>query len=112
MEALDQIENAFGAPFVQVSGRLVRQKQRGLIHQGTRDRHSLLFAAGKFSRTLPRARSPARPRPANPSPLSALRPRRLPSNQQGHRHIFRRREIRQQVMPLPHKTHHTIAILR
>jgi len=53
VEALDQVPNAFGAAFVQVSGRLVGEKQRGLIHKRTRDRHSLLFAARKFSRLLP-----------------------------------------------------------
>ena len=43
------------APFVQISGRFVRQKQGRMIHQRPRDCHALLFASRKLARALPRA---------------------------------------------------------
>ena len=110
VEALDQFENCFRAPFIQVPCRFVRQKQHGLIHQRPRDCHALLFATGKFSRTLPRAIGQSNF--SQPIPCRAERlTQRLSSNQQRHRHIFRSREIRQQMMPLPHETHGPVAIL-
>jgi hypothetical protein len=44
VEALDQFENSLRAPFVQIPCRFVRQKQHGLIHQGSCNRNPLLFA--------------------------------------------------------------------
>jgi len=49
---LEQLENLFGAPFVQISCRLVGQQYRRLIHQRSRNRHALLLAAGKYACVL------------------------------------------------------------
>jgi hypothetical protein len=44
VQALDELENGFCAPFVQIPCRFVRQKHLGLVHQRPRNRHALLFA--------------------------------------------------------------------
>ena len=83
----------------------------GLVHQGPRDCHALLFATRKFSRTLLRATRPIPLRLAISAAAEAPDPAPAPRTSKRHRHVFRRREIRQQVMPLPDETHGTVAIL-
>ena len=109
MEALDQLENRFGAPLIQIPGGLIRQEQHRLIYQCARDRHALLFPAGKLRGALPRATG--KPHLAQPFLRRLKRSiQRLASNQQRHRHVLRRREIRQEMVPLPHKPYRPVSI--
>ena len=109
VEALDQLEDCFRAPLVQIPRRFIRQKQHGVVHQSPRNRHALLFATRELSRTLPRAIGQPHFRKPILRRVERLT-QRLSSNQQGHRHILCSREIRQQVMPLPHKSDGPVAI--
>jgi acyl-CoA thioesterase-1 len=111
MEPLHQIENAFCVSLIQISGGFIRQQQRRLVDKRSRDGHALLLAPGKLSGTL----SPATTQPHFTQPLASRLQRllqSLASNQERHGHVFRGREIGKQMVPLPHKTHDAIAILR
>ncbi|HEX7779284.1 MAG TPA: hypothetical protein VF424_08610 [Vicinamibacterales bacterium] len=85
--------------FVQISGRFVRQQERGPADKGAGDRHALLLASGQ--RPGPVMRTIGQPHPveqglrAHP-PLTGRQPR----NSEGHLDVFERRELRQQVMEL------------
>ena len=45
VQALDEFENGFCAPFVQIPGRFVGEKNLGPVHERPCDGHALLFAA-------------------------------------------------------------------
>ena len=78
-------------------------KTAGSIHQGSRDRYPLPLSPGKLCRAA--ARSLRQPHFAKP--LAGRLERVLvtaPGHQQRHGHVFSRREVRQQVVPLPYET--------
>ena len=52
VQTLQDGEDGIGIFGVQVSGRLIGQKQRRMIHQGPGDRDTLLFAARKRARLV------------------------------------------------------------
>jgi hypothetical protein len=111
MKPLHELENVFRAPLVQISGRFICKEQGRTVHKSPRDRHALLLAARQLTRPLPSAaRKPYLVQPAFRSLQSLAKG--LPLNQQRHCHILGGREIRQKVMPLPHKTDGAIPILR
>ena len=59
---------------IQVGQRLVHQHQRRLHHDGARDRHALLLAAGQLAGQLVAPASPAAPAPAPRPPAARSRP--------------------------------------
>jgi hypothetical protein len=110
VQPLHELENVLCAPFIQIAGRLVRQQDHGLVHQRSRDCHALLFAARKFRCSLRRSI----PKTDFRQPVSRraqCRSRCLAARQQGHRYVFRRGEIRQQMVPLPYEPDGLVAIL-
>jgi len=111
MKTLHELENGLGISFIQIARRLVGQQEIGIIYQRPCYGHALLFTARK----LP-SRLPSTVRQSNfGEPIGRFaqcRSERSALNQQRHRHIFRSRKVRQQMMPLPYQTYVAIAILR
>src|SRR5204863_6655774 len=108
MALAHELEDAFAGLEIKITGRLVRYEQHGLREQRARDRHALLFAAGKLIRKVTRARLKselAQQSAGAIERLLAFHPRDPPR----HRHVFDGREFRQQVMKLKHEADVAIA---
>jgi len=102
VEPLHEFEDSLRIPLVQIPGGLIRQQKSRLIHQRASKSHALLFAAGEFSRPVQHAAGETnfvQPAASGPKRLS----KRDTLDEQGHRHVFRSREILQQVVSLPHE---------
>ena len=46
MQVVEQLKDHFAGPEIEVAGGLVGQQNAGVAHQGARQDHPLLFAAG------------------------------------------------------------------
>ena len=48
-QASQRLEHGVSRPGIEIAGRFIGDKHRGIIGQGTRDRHPLLLAAGELA---------------------------------------------------------------
>src|SRR5229473_8067229 len=111
VQPFQQLEHSPSILLVQISGRFICQQHARPSDERPGNRYTLLFPARKFSCTVfgpvlqPNLRQPFLRRfERNWLWFSA--------HQQRHRYVLYRREIRQQLMPLPEKPHGSIAKLR
>ena len=100
VQALDQVEDTTGGGLVQIAGGFVGQEQPRVVDQRTGQGDALLLAAGELAGPMVAAIVQAHlPEPVcrqfEPFPL------RYAASKQRHGHVFKRRELRQQVMELP-----------
>src|ERR1700735_408481 len=110
MQTLHEFTNIFSVPLVQIAGGFICEQQCWAIHQRTRNCNALLFASGKLSRSLfGSTRQPHLCKPFTRSPKRL--PQHYASNKQRHRHVFRRRKVRQKMVTLPDKPNGSVAIL-
>src|SRR5574340_1717788 len=110
VETLQQTKGGVGILLVQISGRLVGQQKSRASGQSASDCRPLLLSTGERSRRiippLPQANL------VKPLPRVAERLRTTGApQQQGHCDILHCREVGQQMVSLPDKTHRTAAKL-
>ena len=85
---------------VEAAGRLVREQQRRLLHEGPRQRHALLLAARQHPRIV---RQPL-PQPDALEHLPGLRAGiALTAQLQRQHHVLQRRQVGQQLEALEHE---------
>lgn len=111
MEPLDQLEDHFSSPIVQIPGRLIGHENLRPRYQGPGQSHALLFASGKLTRTMMAAIAESH----LPQPYCCLlhgRPVSGSSHEKRHSNVLLRRKLRQQIVKLPYKAEFPIAKIR
>ena len=94
---LQKLQDRLSRIIIQRSGRLVAQKQLGILRKRPGDRHPLLLPAGELSREVS---DPLR----KPHLFQGLRRvQRILRDLGGQLHVFQRRQILDQVIKLKHK---------
>ena len=101
-------EHRGGGLFVQVAGGLVAQHAGRRVDQGACHRSALAFAAGQFARLVLQAMAEAHRLQQVARALAGLM-HALPAQQHRHHHVFKRGELRQQVMELVDEAQRTVA---
>jgi len=111
MKPSDQFKHRLSGLIVQIAGGFVREQQLRPGHQRTGDRNSLLLSARKLAGSMLGAIRQAH----FAQPLQRFGFRLVPvasPYQQGHGHIFRCGEFRQQIMKLPDESNLAVAKIR
>jgi len=119
MQTFDQFKNAACGGFIQIACWFVGQQEARVVDQRAGQRHTLLFAAGKFAGTMIGAIFKANffePVSGNCQCVSLPPQRRsvpagflFAARQERHSYVFKRRKFRQKVMELPNVTNLPIA---
>ena len=103
-----QLEHAAGGAAVEIAGRLVGEHARRPGDERARERGALPLAARELARACGRAARRAPPRAASRPPRRAPR-RRHAADEERHRDVLERRELRQQVMELVDEPERAVA---
>jgi hypothetical protein len=105
MQQLGQLDRP---PSIQVTRRLVREKETWTIHQRARYRHPLLFSPGEFARSMLGAIGESHSFEQVHGSFQGLRPVGT-CNTSRHEDVVERAEVRKKVMELEDETDLTIA---
>ena len=111
MQPFQQLKHGPSILLVQISGRFICQQHGRLGDERPSDRDTLLFPSGKLPCAVigPVCKADFR----EPLPRRCQRGSEiLAAQQQRHSYIFGSRKIRQQLMPLPQKSHRAISKFR
>src|SRR5437660_8618748 len=102
VQRAEQVQDGLGGARVELAGRLVREQQRGLVHERARDRDALLLAPGERRRAVVHAVAEAHVA-QHALGTGARVARRTPGVARGQRDVLARVEVRQQVEALEHE---------